>query len=496
VPGFSQEKNGNSLSSQEDKMPRIPFIAPAHKGADNLSDAPQLKNLYIDERGVLRQRPGLYRWSLFDSTITGTYWWKHKKLLVVIAGGKLYFSSNGSASFTQLGSAIFSLTTPVVFDSNNDYLFMADGGQPKLWDGTNVPAATTGQAFNATHVCFMNGYFLANETATERIWYTTLGGTPPTWDSYFSAEGGPDFAVCIASGYHEIFIGGESTVEAWYNTGVLNGPFARIEGSFVERGLASPYAFTLAGNNWYWLDQERKLIRLEGRSPRIVSLPFDQNFQDLEKVSDSILFNLDRWIVITFPTDERTFAYDTVTEGWSEWTNFENDEEGAFLGNHSSFVVDLGLWLVTCSDNYVSWFNKKALNDNGNRIRRSFLSEPTDHGDSMRKFSNKLTLKVKGQDAEDFYNNLPDTDFFALSRPMQSAVVGEAYSHHVPRVKAFHTDVWTWTVTGLPPGLYFDYPGEQITGTPTVAGSYTITYTLTNPVTGFVCAASVDLEVA
>jgi hypothetical protein len=350
-------------------VPRIPFISPSFKGVDNLSDAPQIKNCDLDERGVLRRRPGLFRWSQFSGKITGSYWWKHKKLLVVIAGGKLYYSTNGSASFSTAGTAIFSLTTPVVFDSNNDYLFLADGGQPKLWDGINAPVDTTGQIFNATHVCFMNGYFLANETGTERVWYTVLSGT--TWDSYFSAEGGPDFTVGLAAGYHEILIGGESTVEAWYNTGTLNGPFARIEGSFVERGFASPYAFTLSGNNWYWLDQERKLIRLEGRSPKIVSLPFDQNFQDLEKVSDAILFNLDKWIVITFPTDSKTFAFNTVTEGWSEWTNFESDVEGAFLGEHASFVIDLGLWLVSCSDNYVSWFNKKALNDNGHRPRNS-----------------------------------------------------------------------------------------------------------------------------
>jgi hypothetical protein len=118
-----------------------------------------------------------------------------------------------------------------------------------------------------------------------------------------------------------------------------------------------------------------------------------------------------------------------------------------------------------------------------------------DHGTAMRKFSNKLTLKVRAQDAEDFYNNLPDTDFFALSRPMVQATAGEPYSHHVPRIKAFHTDTWTWVVSGLPPGLYFDYPNELITGTPITTGTYTIVYTLTSPTTGFVCSASVDVEV-
>jgi hypothetical protein len=44
------------------------------------------------------------------------------------------------------------------------------------------------------------------------------------------------------------------------------------------------------------------------------------------------------------------------------------------------------------------------------------------------------------------------------------------------------TTPYTWTATNLPPGLTFSGSTNKITGTPTTAGSYPVTLTVTDKV--------------
>ncbi|MBD9437279.1 putative Ig domain-containing protein [Pseudoxanthomonas sp. PXM03] len=69
-------------------------------------------------------------------------------------------------------------------------------------------------------------------------------------------------------------------------------------------------------------------------------------------------------------------------------------------------------------------------------------------------------------------NNIPVAPGIAA----QTATTGAAWGLNLPMFSDADNDLMTYSATGLPPGLSFDPATRNITGTPTTAGTYTVTY--------------------
>ena len=61
----------------------------------------------------------------------------------------------------------------------------------------------------------------------------------------------------------------------------------------------------------------------------------------------------------------------------------------------------------------------------------------------------------------------------------QTATVGDAFSLTLPAATE-GTSPYDYTATGLPPGLSFTESNRSITGTPTTAGTYAVSYEVTD----------------
>jgi hypothetical protein len=296
------------------------------------------------------------------------------------------------------------LTTPVSFAASEGWLYMANGGRILAWNGdVAVKAMDAGAPMDfCDHVAYLDGYILGNYVNTQTFYYTNLltetNTTPATWNFVgINAEGSPDPLFSLKVGWREIMLFGFNSTEIWYNSGDTI-PFARLEGSFIEQGCIARYSPAMADNTWMWLNHERQVIRLEGRTPQVISQPIDNYLKDFAKVDDAIGTIVDGFYVLSFPYADYTLAYNLKTKSWSIWAKWEPEKAGynRWLGQLSVFVPEWNVHIVAGRTGGMLYvYDKSLMTDNGELIRTVYRSAHFDHGTLKRKRSKRLYLRVK-----------------------------------------------------------------------------------------------------
>jgi hypothetical protein len=251
-------------------------------------------------------------------------------------------------------------------------------------------------------VGFIDQYLLAlNEGTQMYSWSDT--GLPEVWLGEFtSAESRPDKLVALLTAFGEIFLPGTKTIEHHADSQDPAAPFIRIPGTITERGSLSPYSFVQVDNSFMFLDEERRVIRMRGREPQVISNPFDSEFQDLDSVEDAIgmHFNAegDTKYIITFPTADKTFVYDYKLDFWARWSEWVESKgiRRRWLGNCGVLVPSWKKYLVgSKTDGRIYFASKDHEDDAGNNMQTEIITGRIDWGTSRRKSSNRLRVKLK-----------------------------------------------------------------------------------------------------
>lgn len=365
---------------------------------------------YFDVQKAWQKRPGLKRLSSPNGlAVDGAFWWADKGYLIAVAGGQIYSATTPLGPWTEISTATVRLgvNSPVTFTSSGQRLWMANGDKIVEWYGTGNCTLSSQPA--ATHVAWLNGHILANDLVDGVARFTDYLGSKsvvmPTWNSeYFTAEANPDELLALLVGWGEIVLAGSRSIEFWQDTGAEGVPFERITGAYVERGLSARYSLVGADNTWFFFDQERKIIRLDGRSPKIVSLAYDRWLQNLIRVNDARGFILDHWYVLTFPEANVTVAYDLVNgviARWS-WTNPASGLRTRFKGQCATYLPNDGAWVVGGTDGNLYLFHRNLVTDNGDAIHTLLRGAPLDLGTGKIKKASALTLRMqRGQPDEE-----------------------------------------------------------------------------------------------
>ena len=365
---------------------------------------------YFDEGGALNKRPGLY--TLFycgtQRPVNGVYWWREKKILIVCSGRQIFAipalgqpSKIITASDESLRLAEYD---PVSFASTEQWVYMACGGKVIAWNGdvTTTVVDANAPMSACSHLAYLDGYVLGNEVGSQTFYYTDLltetDSTPATWNPVgINAEGSPDPLLALKVGWREIVLIGEHSTEIWYNQGA-DVPFARLEGSFIEQGCAAKHSITLADNTWIWLNHDRQVIRLEGRTPKVLSGPVEEYLRWFTRVDDAIGTVVDHFYLLSFPWADYTLVYDLKIGAWYVWSKWEPEKSwyNRFLGQLGVYVPEWNAHVVAGRrGGQVYVMDKGLMTDNGELIRLCYRSAHFDHGTLRRKRSKRLYLRVK-----------------------------------------------------------------------------------------------------
>lgn len=501
---------------------RIPLIQKPYPALDRIippDSSASLIDGMLDERGALRRRPGLFKWtellteSDFDASAgQRSYYWDAKRIMLHVVAGRVFATATGNpADFVEITDTMNKLhpTNPVSFAASGEWLMMANGRVDQTilqWNGNMSTKATfsTTAPRNIIKVAYIDTYFLCLPWFSQGWYYTNAdagdavyGVTPKVWNQLpLSADGNPDIIKTLAVGWREILLIGELSTEVWYNSGASlpNPPFARMEGAFIEQGIAAPESLALIDNTWFWLNHQREVIRLNGRSPQVVSLPIRSQLAGYKDVADAVGFKYDRFYCLTFPTANVTWVFDPLLEAWYQWGKWEaeNSKYDRWLVNDVVFVPRWGVHIASSRrDSSLYFVHPSLCTDAGEPLVLEYTSGMLDLGTYRRKVSNELVLKIKrGLDEENIFQ-LDPTQVRAYFYDLPAGARCEWYEYTLPDPG----DGASASVTGtLPTGLSFDATTRTLRGIPLQNGTFPVTISV-QLATGLVFNTPVNLVI-
>lgn len=246
-----------------------------------------MDNMLIDDAGANIGRPGL----LVDSSISiglvtaGTEVHDPPVIGLFTDFGNAYNDSvagflvivwdNRIVTFMTSANVTASEDLPGIkrpvfaFDGTN--VIIAGGEGLKQFSSLGSAVTLTGDP-EATHIVYLDGYWLAFEPDTDQIFFAgpTLA-TRSTWDvdDFFSAEGLGDSLSSLIVLQRELYAIGKKSTEIWQSFGNTTVPFQRS--FFVDKGTSAPYSVVHNSLAVYMLDEERRFVRFDAKVPTIIS---------------------------------------------------------------------------------------------------------------------------------------------------------------------------------------------------------------------------------
>lgn len=193
--------------------------------------------------------------------------------------------------------------------------------------GEAYEVGTSGFPDGATHVVFIDGYFIVNNPGTGQFHISSsYQGTAWNALDFANAERNPDDIKAIAVNHRELWLFGRDTAEVWFNSGA-EFPFDPVQQGFSEWGIAAPFSVSTLNGSLFWLTSNERgegLIAFsQGYTPKIISTrAIEAEISGYSQISDAISYTYQQqghhFYVLTFPVANKTWVYDVATEMWHE----------------------------------------------------------------------------------------------------------------------------------------------------------------------------------
>jgi hypothetical protein len=316
-------------------MAQFPFVGGSYTSRSKNFDAQRCVNLFpvLSESGTSKSvaalfgTPGLLLWTtLAGGNVRGLLRFNATTALAVVGGSVYKVTSAGTS--TLIGTIVDD-TTPVSMDSNGTYVMLVTGQHGYFINmNTNTVTAITDADFTgADKVGFLDGYFVFNKRNTGQFQITGLYDTTIDALNFATAEGAPDLLVSLLIDHREVWLFGETSVELFYNSGNTDFPITRVDGAFMEHGCAAAFSVAKLDNSVFWLSADNSgkgiIYRATGYTPEPISTEaVSYAIGQMERIDDAIAYAYQQeghsFYVITFPTAQQTWAYDTKTNLWHE----------------------------------------------------------------------------------------------------------------------------------------------------------------------------------
>ena len=425
----------------------------------------QLYDGYIDDFGNVMRRPGL---SLFatlgtSAAVDGLYWWDEQGVAIAISGGNTYKITAADGTFSEIAGDSFETGTRPIIGNYGSTLYGANGKKIQTVTTSLVAEMADGDApQTVTHVDVLDTYLLAN--GTDGKMHFSNVGTPEDWDGdYVTAEAQYDNVTALVVANMEVNLVGRRTWEVWRNDGVT--PFVRESQGYVQRGTIAPYSLTLCGNQWYWLDQYRQVVRLEGRTPVLVSDSIGKYLGGFDQITDAlgdyIIFNGRPFYVLTFKSEEITLSIDLKNGNWYNWGYWDTDnaEHKHWRGNCACISPTWNKVLIgDHSNGRIYELSDTTYQDNSSTLKTLIRTEHINWGtESKKKFCKSLTFRVKrtnvalAADAVTMYARYRDNGktSWVTEKEITLGQVGDTeFVGKISRLGSYTSRQWEFYVTG------------------------------------------------
>ena len=323
-------------------MDYVGFLAPSGEGRSPVDSPERTINMYLQpsdnnpKQLMLYSMPGLQQVmelpsgpvrGLYESTLGRVFAVTSSQLFELFAGHT--FLLRGSV---PNGTSFVSMT-----DDGQHLVLSVEGVGLAYHFATNVltTIAPEDSALTFGRVQYIDGRITANRPGTRQFYYSDiLNATSWPALNYYGAEARADLVVTHYIDHREVWLFGTQSIEVWTSTGDSLNPFQRMQGVFLEQGIAAPWAVNALDNTLYWLGGTPRgdgpAWRAQGYTPvRISTHSLESMMSTLLTVGDVISFTARHgghaWYGLWYPGAETTWIYDTLTSSWTELATLAED---------------------------------------------------------------------------------------------------------------------------------------------------------------------------
>ena len=242
----------------------------------------------------------------------------------------------------------------------------------------SVLPSSDGAFSGGTIVDVVDNYFIYNDPNTQK-WAASNILSPITYSLSFASKfTGPDNLVSLIADHGQVYLLGEQTSEVWADQGTFPFAFQRIPGSSSQHGIASPFSVSKLGNSFAYLAKNNRgqaeIVMMNGYFPQRISTHAVENTLVDQYIGDAVAYTYQleghEIYVISFPTLDLTWAYDSTTQMWHKWLWVDNNNiYHRHRSNCSAFFQNLVL-VGDWQNGQIYQLDPNNYTDNGGIIRR------------------------------------------------------------------------------------------------------------------------------
>jgi hypothetical protein len=322
---------------------RAGLVGPSYQERSLSFDAQRSINLYpvIDETKQGKEVAALYGTPGLDlfatvgiGPIRGVFCSANGRAFI-ISNTELYEVTSGAS--TTLRGTLTSDATIVTITENFTQLIICD--QTDLYTLTyatnSFSKVSDGDKPSAKTVTYLDGYAIINKVDSGEFYISDLQDAT-AWNSldFATAESSPDKLIRVFAALDQLYLFGERTTEAWYNSGDVDFPFEKVSGANMPVGCAAANSVVEMDNTIVWLGQTDSgqgiVYRMQSYTPQRISthaIEYAINKStDLSNIR-AYTYQQDGHIfyVLTGGNLETTLVYDAATQLWHERAYLEDD---------------------------------------------------------------------------------------------------------------------------------------------------------------------------
>jgi len=285
-----------------------------------------------------------------------------------------------------LGSGTLSTATGNVSIARSpSQVVTVDGSDGWTWEsGALTQITSAGFPNGAQTVVFVGGYFVCESPGSQQF-FVSDSFDAMTWNAlaFASASQYPGQLVAVDGLTGNLLLMCSDHLEFWQNVGATPEPFQPILSATSEYGLAAIWSRAHVANALHFLSTSQQggiqVCRVTGYLVEVISTPdIDRIMGAMDTVSDAegngYVVGAHGMYQLTFPTENRTFLFDSHSGLWSEMQS--GVPTGDFQRHKGQWVAALGrkTFVTDYSTGAVCSFSETTYTDNGDTIVREVVT--------------------------------------------------------------------------------------------------------------------------
>lgn len=317
----------------------IELVGATSRGRSKFTNNQYTLNLYPennDGKLILNSFPGTKAFFAGVATPDDRGAFEHLGVFYQVAAQTLYTVDQFGAR-TSRGT--IAGTARCQFEGIGTNIVIVTNGTVYQWNGTTLSQITDSDLESPNSCTHINNQIVYD--GNNGRWVSSDVGDASSINglNYATAESHADDLVRVKAFNQILYLFGDKTTETWWNDGLGNPPFSRIEGGIMPIGLHALHSVANNDRFLYFLADDKTVYRIAGtNAQRISPTNISSEIQSFVIASDAeghcFSFEGQNFYALTFPTANKTFCF---AEDVNAWFCVSSDtSEGRFLA--SSFV--------------------------------------------------------------------------------------------------------------------------------------------------------------